>query len=98
MYRAGDYSIDLQIEREPESTQLALVGQIVDRACSGKPLPNLPVLLMARKKLVTQSLSNRFGEFCIVSKVQSGLRLCLPIETVGKQLEIPLTKVMACLE
>jgi hypothetical protein len=85
----------LQLEREPESTGLALVGQIVDRACSGAPLPNLPVLLMAGKKLIAQSQSNRFGEFCLVSRVQRGLRLCLPIETAGRQLEIPLTRIVA---
>jgi hypothetical protein len=98
MYHAGDYAIDLQIEREPESTELALVGQIVNRASAGAPLANLPVVLMARKKLITQSHSNRFGEFCLVSKVQGGLRLCMPIATVGRQLEIPLTRAMAGLQ
>jgi hypothetical protein len=93
-YHAGDYAIDLEITREPESTELAVVGQIVNRASSGAPLPGLPVLLMSQKKLVAQANSNRFGEFCLVSKEQSGLELCLPIETAGKLLEISLTKVL----
>ena len=98
MYHAGDYAIDLQIEREPESAELALVGQIVNRMSAGAPMPNLPVVLMARTKLIAKSHSNRFGEFCLVSKMQGGLRLCIPLAGVGRQLEIPLTRVMAGLQ
>lgn len=94
VYHAGDYAIDLQIEPEPESTELALVGQVVYRKGSGVPLEGVPVRLMAGKKLISAAQSNRFGEFCIVSKFQHGLKLCMPIEAVGRRVEIPLDKLM----
>lgn len=95
MYHAGDWAIDLQIECEPESSEMALVGQIVDRAASGNSLAHLPVVLMARKKLIAQAWSNQFGEFCIVSKVQPGMKLCMPLKGAGRQVEIPLARILA---
>lgn len=95
VYEAGDYSVELQVERELESTQLAVVGQIVNRTASGTPLHNVPVVLMARNQLVAQSHCNRFGEFCLVSRVQTGLRVCVPVPALASHLEIPLSKVMA---
>jgi hypothetical protein len=95
MYHAGDYAIDLQVEREPDSSEVTLVGQIVNRAASGEPLADVPVWLMASKKRLAQSHTNRFGEFCLVAAAQRGLRLSIPIEVAGKQVEIPLTKIVA---
>lgn len=95
MYHAGDWAIDLQIECEPESSEMALVGQIVDRAASGNSLAHLPVVLMARKKFIAQAWSNQFGEFCIVSRVQPGMKLCMPLKGAGKQVEIPLGRILA---
>jgi hypothetical protein len=94
MFHAADYAIDLHVEREPESDEMALVGQVVSRA-GGEPLGGVPVLLVARNKPVVRSQSNRFGEFCLVSRVQQGLKLCVLIEALGKRVEIPLTRIMA---
>lgn len=95
MYHAGDWAIDLQIECEPESSDMALVGQIVDRTTSGSSPAHLPVVLMARKKFIAQAWSNQFGEFCIVSKVQPGMKLCMPLKGSGRQVEIPLARILA---
>lgn len=95
VYHSGDYAIDLQIEPEADSTAMALVGQVVNRKASAEPLAGVPVRLMGRKKLLATAQSNRFGEFCLVSKFRSGLRLCMPIEALGRRVEIPLDGILA---
>ncbi|MDR3701538.1 MAG: hypothetical protein P4L56_17955 [Candidatus Sulfopaludibacter sp.] len=95
IYHAGDYAIELQLEPEPESHEMALVGQVVNRASASEPVPGFPVRLMAGKKLLAATQSNRFGEFCLVSKFQRGLRLSMPMESVGRLLEIPLDRFVA---
>jgi len=97
VYHAGDYAIEVQIEREPESAEMAVVGQVVNRDSSGVVLADVPVLLMARSKVVARTQSNRFGEFCLVCRVQ-GLKLCMQIEEIGKRVEIPLTRIMEGLQ
>jgi hypothetical protein len=93
-YHAGDYSIDLQIEREPETAELALIGQVVNRADAGRPVAGAPVVLAVRSRLVASGKSNRFGEFCLVSRVQQGLKFCMQAEPFGKRVEIPLARIM----
>ena len=90
VYQAGDYSIDLQIERAPESDEMALVGQLTDRTRSGRPVAAIPVLLTARTKVLARAESNRFGEFCLVGRSVPGLALRVPLESDGKQVVIPL--------
>jgi hypothetical protein len=93
--QAGDYTIDLQIEPEFEAGEMTLVGQIVSRATADEPLAGAPVRLMVRKKVVALAQTNRFGEFCLVSRLQSGLRLSVDIEVVDLRVGIPLGKLMA---
>jgi hypothetical protein len=95
VYHAGDYAIELQIEQEPESTRLAVVGQVFDRAGSGKPLSGAPVALMAGNHLIAQASTSRFGEFCLVSRMRSGLTVCMQIENLGKRVQIPLNRILA---
>ncbi|MDE3167684.1 MAG: hypothetical protein KGN36_17920 [Acidobacteriota bacterium] len=95
VYHAGNMAIDLQVDCEPESTEVTLVGQVLDMGQAGKPVEAVPVMLTARKKVVTSSRSNRFGEFCLVSRVRPGLTLCVHLESDGRRVEIPLTKLMA---
>lgn len=94
VYHAGRYSIEVHVEREPESTDLALVGQVVSRAAAAEPLAGAPVLLMARRKLVVGSECNRFGEFCLTGTAQRGLKLCIGLVQEDRRIEIPLNKIM----
>jgi hypothetical protein len=92
--RAGDYTIELRIEREPEETELAVIGQASRSADRSLPLKDAAVLLMARARLLTRATTSPFGEFCLVSRIRPSLRLCLQLNDIGKQIEIPLTTKM----
>jgi hypothetical protein len=93
VYHAGDYAIELQMECEPDSPEIAVMGQVVHRAGFEKPLDRLPVLLMLRDRLIARTETNQCGEFCLTSRIQKGLKLSMPVQGMGKRLEIPLHRI-----
>jgi hypothetical protein len=95
VYHAGDFAIELQAEREPESPGISLVGQVVNRVEAGAPLRGAKVVAVVRGSVVSTAQTNDFGEFCMAVKMQRGTTLCMHIEELGKCLEIPLNRVMA---
>ena len=92
VYHAGDYQIDVQIERDPESDEMAVVGQVANRAQSGRPVSGVSVVLMARGKPTARAESNQFGEFCLVGRALKGLTLRIAVESDAKQVVIALAE------
>ena len=94
LFEAGDYSIDLRLDRERESMKVILVGQV---ACQKDPLlqlARLPVFVMDGKKIVSETASNQFGEFSVEFVPRRNLRLCVQVTQAGFQLEVPLKRTL----
>lgn len=89
LYEAGDYSLDLRIDREPGAPRMLLVGQILDRAQPGRVLAGLPVFLASGSNVVAQTTSNEFGEFALESAPHRRLRLWATVDGAHR-IEIPL--------
>jgi hypothetical protein len=92
LFHAGDYSVDLRFEHEKGSASMVLVGQIANQKTPDELLANLPVILVAGKREVTRSISNTFGEFQLEYVPESDLRLLVPLESKGQELEVQLGK------
>ncbi len=92
MYRAGDYCLDLRIDRERNTTRVILVGQVANEKHPLLRLARLPVYVMAGKKIVSETSSNEFGEFTLEFLPRANLRLCVQVTQAGVQLEIPLKR------
>ena len=76
---------------ERSRSQVTLVGQF-GWADAGQDLVNgLPVLLLSGSAVIAQSVTNAFGEFCLEYDDRAKLRLCIPLETQGTQIEVPLS-------
>lgn len=89
IFAAGDHQVDLQLDREPASDVVTLIGQVVGRdQASG--LADVPVWLMQRDRLVTRTMCNTFGEFHLEYESSRNLRLLFSLEEVGKRVEIAL--------
>jgi hypothetical protein len=89
VYVAGDYHVDLQVERQPASGLVTLIGQLA----SGRDTANIadvPVWLMERESLIGSTTCNAFGEFQLEYEPKGDLLLFLPLRDMGKRLEIPL--------
>jgi hypothetical protein len=92
LFHAGDYSVDLRFEHEKGSASMVLVGQIANQKMPDEILANLPVILVAGDREVTRSISNTFGEFQLEYVPESDLRLLVPLESRGQELEVQLGK------
>jgi hypothetical protein len=88
---AGDYHLELQVERS--RSQVTLVGQFGWDDPRQAGINGLPVLLVAGSAVIAQSVTNDFGEFCLEYRDRTKLRLCIPLETQGTQIEVPLTQL-----
>ena len=92
LFQAGDYSVDLRFEHEKGSASMVLVGQIANQNAPEERLANVPVILVAGDRELTRSISNTFGEFQLEYVPESDLRLLVPLETKGQELEVVLRK------
>jgi hypothetical protein len=88
LFHAGDYSVDLRFEHEKGSASMVLVGQIANQKAPEETLANVPVILVAGNREVTRSISNTFGEFQLEYVPESDLRLLVPLESRGQELEV----------
>ena len=92
LYEAGGYYLDVQVEQQPESGRVSLVGQIAARDNPDANTANLPVWLLDRTSLVASTVSNRFGEFQLEGIPARSLTLRVPLPDVGKRLEVSLSQ------
>jgi len=92
LFHAGDYSVDLRFEHEKGSASMVLVGQIANQNAPEENLANVPVILVAGSRELTRSISNTFGEFQLEYIPESDLRLLVPLESKGQELEVVLGK------
>ena len=90
---AADFAIDLQIEPEFEAAGMALVGQLVNRTASDAPVASAAVRLMAREKLFATTQTNSCGEFCLMARLQTGLKLYIEIASADLRVGIPLDRL-----
>jgi hypothetical protein len=88
LYEAGDYTIDLRLEPDADSTQVVMVGQIANRVDPEIPVGALPILLKGGKKELGRAVTNQFGEFQLVYRPTMPLRLLIPVPPGAAQLEI----------
>ena len=93
LYEAGTYYLDLQLEHQPTSGMVTLIGQLADRNKPATSAADVPVWLMERKSLVASTLCNRFGEFQLEYAPAPHLRLSLPLRAARKRLEVSLNRL-----
>jgi hypothetical protein len=93
LYEAGSYYLDLQLEHQPRSGLVTLIGQLADRNKPATSTADVPVWLMQRKALVASALCNRFGEFQLEYESARDLRLQVPLPAASKRLEVSLNRL-----
>jgi hypothetical protein len=95
LYQAGNFYLDLRLEREKGSPLVALVGQLTNRKDPESSTAEIPVLLMAGKDIVGHAVSNRLGEFQMEYPPVPHLRLYVSLGPTGKRIELSLSRLMA---
>lgn len=90
VYKAGQYSIDLQVDSDPDVSSVAMTGQIADSDAPDIPIGNTRVVLLSGGRLLASTGTNEFGEFSLQYKPSDDLCLLLPIEETGEYIELQL--------
>jgi hypothetical protein len=75
LYGVSNYRVDLRIQPQDDSDKVAVVGQILDSSEPNHALGPLHVVLRKGKKIIAESVTNRFGEFHLECDLESSLHL-----------------------
>jgi len=89
-FEAGDYYLDLRFDRE--GAQVTLVGQLANRKAPSGSMEGMAVLVVSGEKVVGQTVTNQFGEFCLEYRPAGLVKLCIPIQHEGTQIEVALNR------
>ncbi len=84
VYRSSDYTVDVRVEYETDST--VLVGEILRKS---RPLSEVPILVAAGDHIIARSLSGEFGEFQAEDLPRDSLNLSLLVGS-GERIDLPL--------
>lgn len=87
-FRAGDYSLDLNLETTPGEPR-EIVGQIVDEREMSQSIENLLVQVISGGKAVGETTTNRFGEFIITIPSQGKAVLRFALSLTGQRIDVP---------
>jgi hypothetical protein len=93
LFEAGNYYLDLQLERQPASGLVTLIGQLANRTRTEPSAAEMPVWLKEKKRLVATTLCNRFGEFQLEYAPARNLQLHVPLFAASKRLEVSLNSL-----
>ncbi len=78
--RAERFTVHVRVEQETDPHSQVVVGQLLDRGAEPRPVSEIPVLVLARGRVVGRSLTSRFGEFQSAGLPPEPLELCLLVD------------------
>jgi hypothetical protein len=93
LFEAGNYYLDLQLEHQPVSGLITVIGQLADRTKPDAGTADIPVWLKERNRLVVTTTCNRFGEFQLEYAPAPNLQLHVPLPAARKRLEVSLSRL-----
>lgn len=89
LYAAGAYRIDLRMEPQTDTENVAVVGQVLNSSDPTQMIPTIPVALTKNRKPISTAQTGNFGEFQLQCKLSDRLHLQLRLPD-GVGIEIPL--------
>lgn len=89
LYGISNYRVDLRIQPQEDSDKVAVVGQILDSSDPENAIGPIHVVLRKGKKIIAESVTNRFGEFHLECDLENSLHLQAGLPH-GQVVHIPL--------
>ena len=94
LYGLNNYRVDLRIQPQEDSDKVAVVGQILDSSDPDHAIGILHVVLRKGKKVIAESMTNRYGEFHLECDLENCLQLHAGLPH-GQVVQIPLVEPIA---
>ena len=89
LYEANGLCLDVRIDRDPDTWEAVVIGQVADRRDPLKPAHGMPVWLLSERQPVASTQANRVGEFRFSCPPANAMSLCLTVESHGR-IEVPI--------
>jgi hypothetical protein len=89
LYGTGRFRIDVRIEPQLDSDQVAIIGQILNSLNPDERLGGLPVTLWKGQRVLATCLTNASGEFHIQCLLEGGFRVRVELPG-GQDIGLPL--------
>lgn len=89
LYGTGRYRIDVRIEPQLDSDQVAVIGQILNSLNPDERLGDLPVTLWKGQRVLATCLTNASGEFNIECLLEGGFQVRVELPG-GQDIGLPL--------
>ena len=83
LYKAGRYTIKLQVEPAMEQERLSIVGQILDEQDPTGGLRDVPVLALNGSQTLDRTITNQRGEFHLEPDATDELQLSVDVPEIG---------------
>lgn len=83
LYKAGRYTIKLQVEPGAGEERLSIVGQILDEQEPAGGLRDIAVRALKGSKTLDRTVTNRLGEFHLEPGVSGKLQLSVDVPEIG---------------
>lgn len=89
LYKCGEVCVDMLLEPRLGSKQVMLSGQLVDGKGSIDSLADMPVLLIKEGAKLSETNTNKFGEFSLGYETAARLELLFKLTTRAFVVPIP---------
>ena len=90
LFRANDYAVHLRIETLLGGEAAEIVGEIVNEQQQGEVLEGIPVQMIARGQTISETATNRFGEFLIEYPIRKNTTLRFALKHRGQRIDLRL--------
>jgi len=94
MFRAADYAVHLKTEPVLGGEEAEIVGEIVNERERGESMEGIPVQMVSRGQTLSESATNRFGEFLIGTPVRKNATLRFALKNRGQRIDLPLGSLL----
>lgn len=90
IFRAADYAVYLKVEALPGGETAEIVGEIANEREHEESMEGIPVQTVVRGKTLSESATNRFGEFLIEYPIRKHATLRFALKHRGQRIDLPL--------
>jgi len=93
-FRASHYAVYLKVEPLLGGEEAEIIGEIANEGGQEGPMEGIPVQMVSRGRIFSESATNRFGEFLIGSPIRKNVTLRLALKDRGQRIDLPLGSLL----
>lgn len=94
VFRAAGYAVYLKVEPLPGGESAEVIGEIANERERGESMEGIPVQMVARGQTLSESATNRFGEFLIEYPIRKNATLRFALKHRRQRIDLPLGTVL----